>query len=333
MKKLTWKVLGFVFLFTFAFSCQQETSDTTAANKVSDNELAPTATNAKYGSRVICLFEIVPGRRFILPWNCFSTGICAIRRRHCIPIIIDWPKFPCRPCPDPWDIAKLIDPEIFIIPEDFGQIGIDRYKNIAIYPINESTVVLQHYAPIKGLIDEKSFELKSTLALDESVIKEFGLEGKVIAPGKKFPVVFNAKNKTYNAIVSVANYPLKHSAPIAQIESPNFKESLNDLFGKYSLKKQPEGVLEETDEQKFAVEPFYSKGEKGIYLFSPDKESLGIVFYGDPHPQPNLTIKGSISLSQEIADALGIKAFELKTENLQQAVDPSTGALTVLITP
>ena len=107
---------------------------------------------------------------------------------------------------------------------------------------------------------------------------------------------------------------------------------MNDLFGKYSLKKQPDGVLEEIDAQKFAVQPFYSKGEKGTYLFSPDKESLGIVFYGDPTPQPNLTLKESVFLNQEIADALGIEPFELKKENLNQAIDPATGALTVLIT-
>jgi hypothetical protein len=332
MKTRTLKAMGFIFLFVLALSCQQEVPENEVSNKVSGRDQAAeiNTSNMRIGSHTLCLFDIIQGLR-LPPFGCRSIRnyICSMKVGRCFTAPDLFWRFPCNPkCPGPIDIFNQIDPVEFIIPNEFGPI--DRVKNFAIYPINARTVVFQFYAPIKGIIDQKTFELKSGLPLAEETVKEFALEGKVIAPGKKFPVVFNPQNKTYNAIVSVDSYPLNYSSPVAQIIAPNFNGSLNDLFGNYSLQQHPQAVLQESESQKFQISPFYQQGKKGTYLFSPDKESLGIIFYGEP--KPSISIKGSIFLKEEIAAALGITPFELKAENLNQGIDPQTGALTVLIT-
>jgi hypothetical protein len=335
MKKTTCRVIGVILLLGLAFSCQHEMPESI---KPDDAAATNTHNNKKNAANARLSFQICL-RNMNLGQGTPGTNPCRPGHGICSPGVelfcfykdypLPWPD-PCLSCP-PWKIVKdgIIDPEYFDLPQDLERI--DILNSMTVFPINDHIVALQFYAPIEGILDEKSITLKSSLPLTENTIKDFGLKGTVVPSGVNFPVIYNSKNKTYNAIVSVENFPLNYDSPVAEIKPAHFEGSLDNLFKDYYLNEYPNAVLQETPES-FQISSVKLDGRQ-IFLFSPDGESLGLLCYGIPTPQPAIVLKNTISLDEEIADILKIKSFELKPENLYQSFDKKTGALTVLIAP
>lgn len=108
---------------------------------------------------------------------------------------------PCLSCPD--EIVKLLPDDI--IP-DFRQqldekLPIDPKENVVLFPITTGVIGLQAYAESETL-NKRGFTLKEEIVLSEEEQKGLGVAGKVI-PAGEYPVVFNERNNTYNAIVGL----------------------------------------------------------------------------------------------------------------------------------
>lgn len=113
----------------------------------------------------------------------------------------DWFKDVCLSCP--YDIYKRLPREV--IP-DFRQ-GLEanpaiRWSDQAAYfPITKGTIGIQFYAANQFLTSQ-SFTLKSELILSTEMQQQLGVVGQKI-PAGTYPVAFNEKTKTFNAIVAV----------------------------------------------------------------------------------------------------------------------------------
>lgn len=121
--------------------------------------------------------------------------------RHICWLNFDYLKDVCLSCP--YDIYKRLPWEVF---PDFRQ-GLEvnpavRWSDQAAYfPISRGVIGIQFYAE-SSVINKQSFTLRSDLVLSAEMQKELGVVGQKI-PAGTYPVSFNEKSKTYNAIVAV----------------------------------------------------------------------------------------------------------------------------------
>lgn len=204
------RIVAVLFITILFSACQEETlvtSEPTAENE----ELATLDKQQELGRWKYCFPIIEQGRWIFNPSSgsffCNSNliGICSIRW-ICIvpPILVD----PCGFVPcwekwiDPWEIYRELDPRKFGSFRDKLDFDIDPEINVAPFKINEQTIGLQFYAPIKEVLDEEVLVLESDLDLGEEFAKQYGVRGSVV-PAGKYPVVFNPENKTFNAIVTL----------------------------------------------------------------------------------------------------------------------------------
>jgi hypothetical protein len=107
----------------------------------------------------------------------------------------------CLSCPE--DIVKIIPEDI--IPDFRIELGdklpLDEKENVIFFPLTSGVIGLQSYGESEFLNKER-FYLKEEITLSEEEQKGLGVDGKVIAAGE-YPVIYNERNNTFNAIVAV----------------------------------------------------------------------------------------------------------------------------------
>ncbi|WP_158858281.1 hypothetical protein [Lunatibacter salilacus] len=193
-------------------ACHNENDLNPTPNLESPSELlalsdsTDTDPNARIGCRLI-LIPTVYWFNYIRN----ASGGCTYRylnvcrrpgRWVSIPCFPKFPKLPpdfCLSCPP--DIFKYFPAEIF---EDFRRINpeiINLKANGVTFPLSGNVVGIQFYAE-NEIINRKGFTLKNSLLLSAEEQKVLGVSGKTI-PAGQYPVVYNPKNKTLNAIVAV----------------------------------------------------------------------------------------------------------------------------------
>jgi hypothetical protein len=108
---------------------------------------------------------------------------------------------PCLSCPE--EIMRLLPEDI--IPDFRKELGdnlpIDEKENVIFFPLTSGVIGLQSSAESEYLNKER-FYLKEEVALSEEEQQGLGVAGKVI-PAGVYPVIFNERTNTYNAIVAV----------------------------------------------------------------------------------------------------------------------------------
>jgi hypothetical protein len=108
---------------------------------------------------------------------------------------------PCLSCPE--EIFKLLPHDI--IPDFRRELGekvqAEDRENAIFFPITSGVVGIQTLAENENFNKER-FTLKEDVELSEEEQKGLGVEGRVIAAGE-YPVIYNERNNTYNAIVGV----------------------------------------------------------------------------------------------------------------------------------
>lgn len=349
MKKLTFLVVGLLFASgSFFYSCEEgseaesETSEVLAAEP-----------SGIYGGCVIeeiCIPEIEAGRKWWFnpaicmpgnPYQCtFFTG-----REHCFPVIVDcfwkWEEW----WVDPWEWNDFIDPrDIYDFRKDLEDIIIDPREDFVTFKINENMLGFQYFNGIEGLIDKEVFNVHTSIDLDDATVESLGLKGNVI-PAGQYPVVINEDTETFNAIVSVSEFPIVHEKQIAVGKYEG--SSLTELLSKPQLEKIETSVVVETGKGVGLVgytpnpeDPHYPPRPwpfpwpgpwpwPWVAIFSPNNISVGIQIY-EPDPEP-WTLEGELMLSDEVAKAIGIEAFKLTNENLEYQYDKELGISTILI--
>ncbi len=161
---------------------------------------------AKCGIK-ICYLTVIPGnRRYGL--DCIGNGICYVQRIECFPDLfscIPWKIPDCAfvDCRDPWKFKG-----IFVNPipryKDFFKTDPEPQPSLGFVPlkVTSNIAVLQFYNEVKGTLDRQTLTLPASFNLPTEVSKNLGLSGFTV-PAGKYPVFFDDKSKTLNAIVSV----------------------------------------------------------------------------------------------------------------------------------
>jgi hypothetical protein len=219
MKKLLSKKM---FQFTFAFiivaavfsfaACQKETErefqkENTVNTTNKNLNTAETQQRITANGRFFCypLYYFKLGRPI---FNCyFGAGVCKFIFWKCIPLYVEWPF---RKWWEIYDLLKLRDEII-----RFGQIPnvgegvINPKEQLGVLPVNPRVVILQFGTAQRGVLDQKQFSLEEGFDLDENLVRQFELQGNHV-PSGKFPVIYDEKNNTYNALVSVTEKEQKN---------------------------------------------------------------------------------------------------------------------------
>ncbi len=190
-----------IFMLTWVFLMACNTGD---------SSVKPQATGTSVQSAKWCHVYVIPGvlkfNHRSVGWNCYYNPfmICyrpAITIRIPCFYPIDWWK-DCWVC-GPWDIFKRWRDEI-IIPDFREQLkwaGIDPREGGVMFPANQVTIGLQFYEKT-DMMDGEILTLKEDTELDAETAKALGVNAKMISAGQ-YPVQFDEKNQTFNALVSV----------------------------------------------------------------------------------------------------------------------------------
>jgi hypothetical protein len=144
------------------------------------------------------------------------------------------------------------------------------------------------------------------------------------------------------------NYKLHTTNVVSLIHNP-IDGSLNKLFEKYQIYKITGAEVLETSYQHFEILFNGKPIESGTYLFPAYENGIGMIFKGDPSPQPSVNdskpyedptptpvkvwIDNDMMLDQEIASIMNVDSFILKHENIYQNFDKAINKLTVVISP
>lgn len=347
MKKLSLLVFGLALACSPLFySCESG-----SAYEVSDPPELASAPAVSYPCviDVICVPIVEPGRR---PW--FNPSLCLpgfpsqcsvfTGRERCFPLIINcfwrWDKWWI----DPWRWREFMDPrEIYDFRRDLKDV-IDPKVDFGTFPINENLLGLQYYNDIPGLINKETFTVQTSIELDEKTVESIGLKGNVI-PAGKYPVAYNEKSRTFNAIVSVDKYPIVKEK---QIAVGKFEKGMDliEFLAKPRFEKIEKSVVVETGKGIGLVGytpnpddpypprpwPFPWPGPwpwPWITVFTPNDVSIGIQLY-DPEPVP-WKLREKLMLNEEIAKIVGVEPFLLTNENMEQQFDKELGVTTILI--
>lgn len=107
----------------------------------------------------------------------------------------------CLSCPE--EIVRLL-PEAFI--PDFrrelgDQLPFNEKENAVFFPLTSGVIGLQAYGETE-LLNKERFYLKEEVTLSEEEQKGLGVTGKVI-PAGVYPVLYNERTNTFNAILAV----------------------------------------------------------------------------------------------------------------------------------
>ncbi len=190
----------FVFSFTALFylsSCKKESTNTEIKIKEASPELAGWAGGC---SRPVCAFESF----------CFDFGgnlICTPVAQFCLDLSVCFEFLlpDCRlvDCGNPWNFQKIFKNPIIDL-RSYLKGDPHPEPNLGYVPIavTNKIVWLQFYAPIDKVLTAQGLTLNKTVNLDKNNALKQGLIGYTI-PAGKYPVVYDIKTKTFNAIVSV----------------------------------------------------------------------------------------------------------------------------------
>lgn len=164
------------------------------------------AYTARCGIKICFLTAIRGNRRYSL--DCVGNGICYVQRIKCYPDLvpcIPW-KFPnCSvvDCNNPWNYK-----DIFVNPiprfKNYFKGDPDPEPNLGFVPlkVTPNIAVLQFYTESKGTLDRQSLTLPASFNLPKDISENLGLKGFTV-PAGKYPVVYDDRSKTLNAIVYV----------------------------------------------------------------------------------------------------------------------------------
>lgn len=181
----------------YLYSCKKENPVVHQQAPVENKEIVVNKTSAKANcGKPICFSDVI-----------CSGSICVSVGRVCVDLIpcIDFKLPDCQlvDCGNPWNYK---DPFINPIPRFF-----DYYKGnpepqpnfgFFTYGVTEKIAWLQFYAPVKNVLDQQVLNLDKAIQLDKQIALQQDLKGNII-PAGSYPVVFDIKTKTYNAIVKV----------------------------------------------------------------------------------------------------------------------------------
>jgi hypothetical protein len=142
------------------------------------------------------------------------------------------------------------------------------------------------------------------------------------------------------------NHKLHTTNVVSLIHNP-IDGSLNKLFEEYQIYKLTGAEVLETSYQHFEILFNGKPIESGTYMFPAHENGIGMIFKGDPTPQPNVYdsnpyedptptpakvwIDNDVMLDQEIASIMDVDSFILKHENIYQNFDIDLNTLTVVI--
>jgi hypothetical protein len=174
--------------------------------KVKSNN--PGELSSAYCSFKVYLIESVPGHRPMGQFDCTGRGLCYVNNIIALPQAMPCPMFKIPDCSlvdcnNPWNFRN-----IFVQPlpryKNYFNGNPDPNPNVDFVPIAVTShiAVLQFYAELKGTLNSQSFTLPASFKLPKEVSKNLGLTGYTI-PAGNYPVVFDTKNNTLNAIVYV----------------------------------------------------------------------------------------------------------------------------------
>lgn len=107
----------------------------------------------------------------------------------------------CLSCPE--DIVRVLPEDI--IPDFRKELGdqlpLDEKEHAVFFPLTSGVIGLQSYGE-QAFLNKERFYLKEDLALSEEEQQGLGVTGKVI-PAGAYPVLYNERTNTYNAILAV----------------------------------------------------------------------------------------------------------------------------------
>ncbi len=348
MKKLSFLVIGLALAGSLIFygcedgSLQEVNNPQAVADHPSRNFGGPCIIQE------VCIPEVYPGTRLWFnssvclpgsPYQCsYFTG-----REICFPIIVDcfwrWEEWWI----DPWDWREYLDPrDIYDFRQDLKDV-IDPREDFGMFRINEHLVGMQYFNDVPGLIDKEIFNVHTSIELDPKTAESLGLKGNII-PAGKYPVAYNEKDGTFNAIVSVDSYPIvkKKQIGVAKFKdmdltkflaNPRFEQVETSVIAEHANGIGLVGYTPNPDDPYPPRPwPFPWPGPwpwPWITVFSPNDLSLGIQLY-DPEPLP-WRLNEEIMLHDDIAKIVGIEAFKLTNENLEYHHDKELGVTTILI--
>lgn len=343
MKKLTFFAIGLAIASSLIFYACEDTLQ----EDVSSPQIIEEDPSGIYGTRCIirefCIPKVERGTRawfnpaLCLPGNPYQCNYFT-GREICIPVIIDCFWVWDERWRNPWDWRDYLDPrDIYDFRRDIGDI-IDPREDFGMFRINENLLGMQYFDVQPGLIDKDVFNVSSSIELDAETAESLGLKGNII-PAGKYPVAYNEKNGTFNAIVSVETYPISRTKQvvIGNFESGDLTKFLLDPqieeVGVGTIEESKNGVglvgyTPHPDDPDPRPWPFpWPFPWPWVTVFSPNDLSLGIQFEG---PNPHPFHKDNLMLNEKIAEIVGIEPFELTSENMETHFDKETGITTVL---
>ncbi|MEM9341199.1 MAG: hypothetical protein AAGA66_20885, partial [Bacteroidota bacterium] len=222
---------------------------------------------------------------------------------------------------------------------------INPKEDFGTFPINEHLLGMQYFRDVPGLIDKEVFRVHTSIELDKETVASIGLKGNVI-PAGTYPVIFNEKSETFNAIVSVDSYPIikKKRIGVGKFEEINLTKFLAEpqleLVETSTIVETGKGIglVGYTPHPDDPYPPYpwpWPWPWPGpwpfpwITVFTPNDLSVGIQFYNPEFQEVKL--EKELKLNEELAKVIGVEPFELTNENLEYQFDKELGITTVLI--
>jgi hypothetical protein len=187
------------------YSCDKERN---IAEETKQKTINVQSSAGSCGFRVFVL-EYARGNRIGgLPCRA-GNGICLINNIIRLPQLVPCPvlKIPSCilvDCNNPWNFG----PDVFVNPiprfRDYFQGYQHREPNIHFVPfrVTSNIAVLQFYSEVLGTVNKQKLTLPASFNLPKEVSEDLGLIGYTV-PAGSYPVVFDQRSNTLNAIVSV----------------------------------------------------------------------------------------------------------------------------------
>lgn len=196
-------IIIMVSVLTIA-SCQKNNEPTSAIKNTSTEQNLASEGNQDNNitpSNHVWCFPLYYFKQGLPILNCnWGYGFCFFKIWKCIPIYVEWPPRKW------WDIydLEILREEII----RYGKIPsltqdvISPKEQLSILPINDQVVMLQLYQQQENMLNEKQLRLDDGFDIPEDLVKQYELKGDHVDAGK-YPVIYDARNKTYNALVNV----------------------------------------------------------------------------------------------------------------------------------
>ena len=185
----------------FSISCEEKQSTT------------PITTLQTTRARTNCNTWLLPAtieinRRRNASYNCvYQPGSFCYRPGLSISVPCIYFRIPelripveCLHCP-PFEVARRIPVDYL---DDYRKVNADIVRsgaNAVTFPLTPDVIGLQFYAE-NDLINRRGFTLRNDIPLTVDEQRLLGAQGRTI-PAGTYPVIHNARNNTFSAIVAV----------------------------------------------------------------------------------------------------------------------------------